>query len=898
MLCKCVLVSVGLLISTGIHAQTLGPFQPNTTLLAPSLNSVLATKQDYPVLTQPITTSDFTAASTQFVHQVVSAAAGTVTTQPIGTNNTTAASTAFVQQALTFVPTQPVSTSNNTVASTAFVQQALTAVPTQPVNTNNSTAASTQFVQQALTSVPTQTFGTSNSTAASTQYVIQAFPNIQYYIPQGTFSDFINDDGPGINAALTAASTAGGGWVLLNPTKAYWSQTPITVPQNVTLGCAVPPQKQLTVANYVTLGCSVYSAPNTTMTVNGTLRNARVIQDNIHFAGQPTTSHALKAITSNYSTTGTGIEMSAPDAIIEDTVVLGFNLNIYDFSKNRGSLRNVLLEGENCLKYGLVGDYSKATNVECWPFYSTNRAISFYSRVISNVVDNGSGSWRVSLVSVPPEAFVTGDEVYIGGTGAIGIPKGALGKHNITVINSQTFDLTGSMDAPVVTVTTGTGSAIISGFTALTDLWPGMQFTGTCFSGTRTIKKMVPGTLSVIADAPAISTGACTLTFNLGTFSAGGNPEVTFDALGGQHGIGIEFAGGASSGGLFSNIFVWCHDTAIAFDTNTIGATMDLVSIDCFPQEYRSDRTGLYFAPGANWNRITGNGQTSGGTAIINQNGSSSFGQGNILKLGRVESWVWGSIENDSGSMIVSGSINGDNGAASGQFNADVYNASQQNLAITDGSLFPNAIFYGDTSTIYIDSGSAIGTIGGFYPPGNFTLGDNGGHAGQVTLNGSTSGSAFIQATSTGNLNVTNNVTGQNITFNDGSNGNMLRVSGGGLAVDGRAITSCTPTNLGSGATCLATSGSNSSNGTVVITVGTGTLSGTSSFSLSFGQNLPGSNVPVCVVTLNDNATAWPAATLPPRANGLSVSSFVINWPEAGLTAGMNYALSYHCFGK
>jgi hypothetical protein len=672
------------------------------------------------------------------------------------------------------------------------------------------------------------------SAAHAQNYAGRGGPSV-YFTPAGTFSDFVHDDAPAINAALTAASNAGGGWVVLNSDQPYWAQTQITVPAGVTLGCMSPPIKQFgttnILQNYVTLGCAIYLAPNKPIIVNGgAVKNARVLQDNIHFAGQPATAHALATITANFPTTGTGIKMNAPDSIVEDVAIVGFNLDIEDNSLNRGSIRHVLLEGTNCIKYDAVGDYSKGIDIECWPFYSTNRgAVSSYTASITNVADNGSGSWRVTLSGAPSEALVTGDSVSIGGGGALVMPQGALGLHTITVIDSTHFDLTGSNDAPVITGTTTSGSPYITALSSQADLNPGMTFTGTCFTGTRTVRAIQQAS-TLVADAQATSSGSCTLTFASQAFSAAGTPQVIYSARNDWTGVGIEFGGGgAASGGLFNNIYVWGHQVALQFDPSTITITADAVSVDYTASAYYRQRVGIWFKSGAQWNKISGNSITSGGTAVWNQNALSCFCQANIVKLGRVGGWSWGSIENDSGSLIVSGTIDPDNSQAAGQFNGDVFNVTGQNLWLADGSDFNNSNIItnsgpgwnsGGTNGIVTD-GSLVGGANGFqYPPGKMQLGTNNGTAGNILLYGSTAGSSIISASASGALQLgTNN--GQNMIFNEGGFGTAFQLLTVGASIANRVnIKAATTGNAPS----IAAAGSDTNVNLALAGQGSGTI--------------------------------------------------------------------------
>lgn len=669
-------------------------------------------------------------------------------------------------------------------------------------------------------------------------------------------SDFVHDDAPAINAALNAASARGNGFVLLDPSKPYWAKTAITVPKNAALGCVAPPQKYHT-GSFTADGCAVYLAPNTPLTNNGAVINARVYQDNLHFAGQPTTYHGLQEITGNYSSTGTGIINNAANAIIQDVAIAGFNLCIDENSFSQGSLRHVLGECANGIKYEAIGDFLKGLDIEVWPFYS-NGTFSNGGQLfcpISNVADNGSGAWRVMCSSAPAEPMVNGDEVYIGGNGAIGIPFGALGRHNVTVVNATTFDLTGSQTTPAPTGNTGSGSSYVQVLSSQANLWPGMQFTSPCFSGTRTIQMLLRGANALLADGPATSTTTgCALNFVLGTFSAGGTPDLWFDPSGGQHGIGVEFVG---SGVIACNYYVWGHDIAFQFDAGSTANQICATSIDSHPSQYRSERVGYWFKSGAFLNSISGNSQTSGGLFVLNQ--SNNTLQLNQVSPGRINSWTWGAVENDGGALSISGAADSDQTGVAGSFDGDVFNLSAQVLQIVNGSRFASGNFHsnisGSFSGLKVDSGSQIGNLVEVNP--------NLGCAGSVC---SLFGAVTIDS------------------------------------VNGANPTSCTPSGAGTGATCAFSGGSNTSNGTVAVTTGTSPAT-TGTVAIVFSQPLTpitgATTTPTCIAGLDNTGTAWNAAAAQPQVSAISQTGVTFAWNNTVALANPGaYRIMYHCFGK
>jgi hypothetical protein len=665
------------------------------------------------------------------------------------------------------------------------------------------------------------------------------------------FHDFVHDDAPAIQAALNAASAAGGGWVRLNPSQPYWAQTQITIPAGVTLGCAAPPEKQHASGNtnYTNDGCAIYLAPNNPLTNNGNLINARVYQDNIHFAGQPATVHALKAITLNFANTGTGIINGAFDAIIQDVSVAGFNLGISDTSTNRGSLRHVLIEAQNCVKTSGIGDYLKWVDIECWPFYSATR--DFYHVGVTAVANNGSGLWRLTLASAPAEACVNGDEYWVGGNGTVQFPQGALGRHIITCVDSTHVD---ESDAPVNPNPTGNttlNNLYVTGLSSMNGLFVGETFTGSCFSGTRTVTALMPTENAILSDAAATSTTTgCSLTFTSPTaFNAGsGTPLLMFDGSGGQHGIGVEFGFGGIQA---SNVFVWGHDIGFQFDSGGSTVQMTAASVDFTGGYFARDRIGILFQNGSAWNKVTGVSFTSGGVAVVNKSAAAQV-NANIVELGRINGWKDGAIQNLTAGLIVSGGSDGDVFPAG---LGTIFNLGNSQLAVVNGSLFP-----------------ASGAL----------LTDSGG-TGQIVIDPGSQVGAYI-------------VKNQNLIC---TNSPAICTSFNSIVTGGQpSLSSCSVTGAGTGATCSPATGSSISNFGFFITTGTSpTSSGT--VTANFGTSFTGT-LPTCVAVLDDTNSAWSAAALPPHATAISNSSVTFSWNNNGrnLTPSFNYRIGVLCLGK
>jgi hypothetical protein len=87
--------------------------------------------------------------------------------------------------------------------------------------------------------------------------------------------------------------------------------------------------------------------------------------------------------------------------------------------------------------------------VKFWPYVSSvYQGAQWQNTTVTGAVNNGSGLIRISVGSAPATPLVTGDIVTVGNVG--GVPN-AVGRFTVTVINSTTFDLQGSVFAGTFT---------------------------------------------------------------------------------------------------------------------------------------------------------------------------------------------------------------------------------------------------------------------------------------------------------------------------------------------------------------------------------------------------------------------------------------------------------------
>jgi hypothetical protein len=191
------------------------------------------------------------------------------------------------------------------------------------------------------------------------------------------------------------------------------------------------------------------------------------------------------------------------------------------------------------------------------------------------------------------------------------------------------------------------------------------------------------------------------------------------------------------------------------------------------------------------------------------------------------------------------------------------------------------------TADTFIDMSSATFTTNflksnGFSVDGNglLTTGKVGGSSGRIVFNGTTSGTSQIVANATGALVLSNNVTGQLAIFNDGVNGTMFSVNGGGGTIAARLqVTAATTGNP----TQLAAIGTDTDITIQLTPKGAGNVKATTS--LQTGVTVVGS-LPSCVAGLkgaryfvtDSNSVTFHATVATGGANNVAVVCDGTNW--------------------
>jgi hypothetical protein len=259
----------------------------------------------------------------------------------------------------------------------------------------------------------------------------------------GAVGDGVADDAGAIQAAINAAQAAGGGVVRLGPRRYRVAAAELVVRENVCLEGPVFPGGQRPGANYGSIPGSILLSPTRTIRVmrGATLRSVAVIRDGI--SAPPANMRA--AIALRAAMAGTAITIgdgsgTHHDALVEDVLVLGFDLALRADNSQRVNIRRMRGDNRNGIWLSRTYDISRIHDVHFWPFLTGNLGgVSLVQATVTNVANNGAGLIRITTSAA--HNLVTGDLVNVFGVNGI---AGANTRATATVVDATRIDLDGS----------------------------------------------------------------------------------------------------------------------------------------------------------------------------------------------------------------------------------------------------------------------------------------------------------------------------------------------------------------------------------------------------------------------------------------------------------------------
>lgn len=264
----------------------------------------------------------------------------------------------------------------------------------------------------------------------------------------GAVGNGTTDDTAAIQAAIDAAATLGGGVVLLGPRRYVVASADLVVKNGVFLrgrsssgGWRV--NGDFTSVNHAIL---LDSARTIRVQRNGgleglaVLRRGMTVPGNLRQGMDAAAAMAGTAITVGDGTGGSGAGNGA-DTTLACLLVLGFDWGIYSLGNARLRVRDVLGDCRNGLYLGNAFDVCRISEVNWHPLVTTGRSWSNTRIAITNVADNGSGLFRITLAT--PHSLQTGELMNISEVRTSGAPT-LWGRWTVTVIDATRVDLQGS----------------------------------------------------------------------------------------------------------------------------------------------------------------------------------------------------------------------------------------------------------------------------------------------------------------------------------------------------------------------------------------------------------------------------------------------------------------------
>ena len=394
--------------------------------------------------------------------------------------------------------------------------------------------------------------------------------SMQVFNVTGAAGNGTTDDQGPINTALTACGNAGGGWVVLSNGRYLVDTVGLTVPSRCIVYCPVPLLGNANPTNYssVPYGVILNSAQTITMSKNAGWQGCPVLQkavvNSTAWADYPTLTYRdLSNIVAAFA--GTAFTFNgANDVQIRDTFVGGFAVGLSGAVSGTARFQadHVNIDATKCLLLDNSHDISRLSHVECFPFLTGGQGAQQTSFNISNIANNGSGLYRVTLAS-PSSIPVTGDNVWISQT-VVGPQSVQARRWVITVIDTTHLDLQGSAGTGSVapTGTTASLSKTVTGLSSTANLGVGQTCTGTGIPGSTTITWLSPNGTDMGISNAATAGGTVTITCTDTAYSSGGTANL--DAAY-RSDIGMEFTN--SEGDIGQDLFVFGHQTGYHLGT-------------------------------------------------------------------------------------------------------------------------------------------------------------------------------------------------------------------------------------------------------------------------------------------------------------------------------------------
>jgi hypothetical protein len=264
----------------------------------------------------------------------------------------------------------------------------------------------------------------------------------------GAVGDGVTDDTAAIQAAINAASTRGGGIVLLGPRRYVINSAELVVKNGVFLRGRSGMGGFRPSSDYSTVVHALLVNPAFTVRVQ---RNAGLEGLAVLRLGLGTPMNLRQGLDAAAAFAGTGVTIgdgssgsgagNGADTLLSRLFILGFNWGIYSDGNARVRIENILGDATNGLYFGRSFDVSRISEVNWHPLVTTARSWSNTRIVVTAVGNNGSGRFRLTLAS--PHSLQNGDVVNVADVRNSGASS-CYGRWVVTVVDSTRIDLNDS----------------------------------------------------------------------------------------------------------------------------------------------------------------------------------------------------------------------------------------------------------------------------------------------------------------------------------------------------------------------------------------------------------------------------------------------------------------------
>ncbi|EHM02246.1 hypothetical protein HMPREF9946_01267 [Acetobacteraceae bacterium AT-5844] len=261
----------------------------------------------------------------------------------------------------------------------------------------------------------------------------------------GAAGDGTTDDTAAIQSAIDAAAAQGGGTVLLGPRRYVLSSAELVVKNGVFLRGRTSSGGWRVDGNFSTVNHAILLDSSTTIRVqrNGGIEGIAVLRrgltapTNLRQGMDAAAAFAGTAITvgdgGGGNTAGNGA-----DVTLGGLLILGFDWGIYSNGNARLRVKDVLGDCRNGIYVGRAFDVCRISEVNWHPLVTTSRNWSNTRIAITNVADNGSGRFRVTLASA--HSLKTGEMINISEVRTSGASS-LYGRWTVTVVDNTRLDL-------------------------------------------------------------------------------------------------------------------------------------------------------------------------------------------------------------------------------------------------------------------------------------------------------------------------------------------------------------------------------------------------------------------------------------------------------------------------